>query len=345
MKYILKFLSLTGLAGAVVYTFFINGNVSDYDFWQWVLASAISLITIGNYVSLITAAVCASDNELNDEKGYLILSSFLGFLSFIAVVFVTKYSQNHDIEYLICVLLAYLLSSGLNTRTWSFLFLGATQYLCFFEDMLLMNTWHSWGVYSLLTITHIICIITVIGDKMDSDQVPKIELSGILIPIFFWCYVWYVNGDVYSEMNTFMLFVYVLISLLSSIRDETTKFSAISLVSILYLSIFESKFDDVVIVTAVISCLLGATFHIIYKSRIKTILAYLIAQNCQTIQEYNELVNDYNQTINSIREYMEQNTGTYSSNTSSNTSDFERSAISGATSGIISSLFKILIGE
>ena len=33
MKYVVKFLSLAGLALAVVYTFFINGDVSQYGFW------------------------------------------------------------------------------------------------------------------------------------------------------------------------------------------------------------------------------------------------------------------------------------------------------------------------
>ena len=80
MKYVVKFLSLAGLALAVVYTFFINGDVSQYGFWLWTLTISALLLTLANIAGLVMAFASAHDKCYDDEKGLLIASSFIGFL-------------------------------------------------------------------------------------------------------------------------------------------------------------------------------------------------------------------------------------------------------------------------
>lgn len=59
MKYVVKFLSLAGLALAVVYTFFINGDVSQYGFWLWTLTISALLLTLANIAGLVMAFASA----------------------------------------------------------------------------------------------------------------------------------------------------------------------------------------------------------------------------------------------------------------------------------------------
>ena len=89
MRYVVKFLGLIGLGLGVIYTFYINGNVSSYGFWAWTLSVIVSLLTLCNVASLIAALNYSSYNEdkVDDEKGMLVLSSFLGFLIYCGIFF------------------------------------------------------------------------------------------------------------------------------------------------------------------------------------------------------------------------------------------------------------------
>ena len=89
MRYVVKFLGLIGLGLGVIYTFYINGNVSSYGFWAWTLSVIVSLLTLCNVASLIAALNYSSYNEdkVDDEKGMLVLSSFLGFLIYCGILF------------------------------------------------------------------------------------------------------------------------------------------------------------------------------------------------------------------------------------------------------------------
>ena len=236
MKYLIKFLALTGLAGAVVYSFYVQPEISNYGFWIWALTIVVSLITIGNFAILIASSM---ETEDDTEKGMLIFSSFLSSLIFTAIYFFTTSNDIVDWPYLLSCFIVYILASGFNKRTWSFLFFVATQYLFFCCEMIQMNAWHSWGIYMLFVIIHIVCIICVIFEHLDSDSPPMLELIGLLFPIVAVIYIWQTNGNTLGhDLNTITLLGYFIISLLASFRDDTSTY----LTQLLPFELFSKKF-------------------------------------------------------------------------------------------------------
>lgn len=95
MKYVVKFISVVVMPIAVVYTFFINGEISQYGFWLWTLAVVVSLLTLANIASLVLA-LNAEDKQ--DEKGMLIVSSFLGFLVYSGIFFFHSKSRASGLD-------------------------------------------------------------------------------------------------------------------------------------------------------------------------------------------------------------------------------------------------------
>ena len=113
MKYFLKFLALMGLTGAMVYSLFIHGDISSYGFWLWTLVISVSLITLGNYASLIGALNCKMNDQDEDEKGLLILSTFLSSLIFSTIFFYSISAENPDWIYLLCSFISVPLNGTL----------------------------------------------------------------------------------------------------------------------------------------------------------------------------------------------------------------------------------------
>lgn len=339
MKYIIKFLALTALAGAVVYTFFVLPEVSCYGFWHWVLAVSVSVVTIGNYASLIAA--CTTDDDEETEKGFLILSSFLSFLAFAAIYFFSTSGSYIGWTYLLCCFIVYMLSSGFNRRTWSFFFLGFTQTIFFSTDWILMNTWHSWGIYILLTIAHIICIVVVICDHMDSEPVPKIDLAGLLIPVVVICYLWETNNEVLAyDINSICLLSYLIVALFASIRDDTSTYISTSMASVVYLFFLPNNYCNIIMLIIGCSTLLAGISHYLYKSRMKTILAYAMGENEQMIAKYNNLVENYNQAVDYIKNIRNQFDRSPRGNDEPPRGNEESSFRKGMASGFGSSLVK-----
>lgn len=338
MKYIIKFLTLTALAGAVIYTFFVQPELSTYGFWLWFFSVSVSLVTVGNYASLIAA--CTTENDDEAEKGFLILSSFLSSIVFASIFFYTICSDYADTSYLLCCFIVYMLSSGFNKRTWSFVFLGFTQTLFFCLDCIQMNTWHSWGLYILFTIVHLVCVFVVIADRMDSDPVPQIDLIGILIPIAIVSYIWTTNNDFLEfDQNTLLLLGYLIVSFLASLRDDTYTYLCISMASILYMFFLPNHYADAVITIAVASTILGGISHYLYKSRITAILAYSMGENKRMIAKYNNLVENYNQAVDCLNNLSSYSSSSYRGNEES---AFEKGIQSGIGNAIVRGGFEIL---
>lgn len=303
MKYVVKFISVVVMTIAVVYTFFINGEISQYGFWLWTLAVVVSLLTLVNIASLV-AALNAEDKQ--DEKGMLIVSSFLGFLVYSGIFFFTVTQELPDWTYLACCFLVYLISSGFNSRTWSLVFIGLTQYIFFCEDCFIMNTWHCWGVYVLLMILHVAVIFFVIADRMESDPVPPIELVGLLIPVIIFVYALSVNSEALQvERNKLLILCCILFSLLSSIRDATNVFVGISTVTIIYLLVAPCSIVSYLLVLIGVSSLLAGIVHTLNKSILISLLNNAVDNNNilaskykGLISEYNDLVSEYNGLAN-----------------------------------------------
>lgn len=338
MKYVIKFLALTALAGAVIYTFFVQPELSTYGFWLWLFSVTVSLVTIGNYVSLIAA--CTTENDNETEKGFLILSSFLSSIVFASIFLYTMRSDYTDWSYLLCCSIVYMLSSGFNKRTWSFVFLGLTQTLFFCLDCIQMNTWHSWGLYILFTIAHIVCIAVVIFDRMDSDPIPKIELAGLFIPVAAVSYIWAINNAFLDcEINTMILLCYIIVSLFASLRDDTSTYISISIVSLLYLFFLSNHYENVVMMITGGSMLLAGIAHYLYKSRMTTILAYTMGENKLMIAKYNNLVENYNQAVDYLNNISSQSANSYNGQ---NESSFEKGVYSGIGSTLVRGGFELL---
>lgn len=298
MKYVVKFLSLAGLALAVVYTFFINGDVSQYGFWLWTLDISALLLTLANIAGLVMAFASAHDKCYDDEKGLLIASSFIGFLVYSGIFYFSVAQENPDWTYLACCFLVYMLSSGFNSRTWSFVFLGLTQYIFFCEDFFVMNTWHSWAIYAFLTIIHVTVIFFVIADRMDTGNVPPIELVGLLIPVTIFVYTLCVNsGTLQIEMNTFLILCCLIFSLLSSIRDSTNMFVGISIVTIIYLLATPCSIGSYLLVFIGICCLLAGIVHTMRKVILISLLSDATDNNMKLISKYKDLVSEYNNLV------------------------------------------------
>lgn len=301
MKYVVKVLSLAGLALAVVYTFFINGDVSQYSFWLWTLAIVVSLLTLGNIASIVAALQSSAyvDNKIEeDEKGWLIVSSFLGFLVYSGMFFFTVSQELPDWTYLTCCFFVYLISSGFNRRTWSFVFIGLTQYIFFCEDFFVMNTWHSWAIYALLTIIHVTVIFFVIADRMDTGKVPPIELVGLLIPVTIFVYTLCVNsGTLQIEMNTFLILCCLIFSLLSSIMDSTNMFVGISIVTIIYLLATPCSIGSYLLVLIGVSSLLAGIVHTLNRSILILLLKNAVDNNNRLASKYKGLISAYNDLV------------------------------------------------
>lgn len=325
MKYFIKLFALTALAGAYVYTFFVQPEISSYGFSYWMLSISLLLVTVGNYASLIAA--CNTKNDDETEKGFLILSSFLSFLIFASIFFFTIYRGDTDWSYLLCCFVAYMFSSGFNKRTWSFIFLGFSQTLFFCLNCIPMNTWHSWGLFVLFTIMHIICIVVVINDYIESDPVPKTELIGLLIPVAVICYIGAINYEfLVYDLNSVFLLCYLIVALFASMRDDTTTYLSISMLSVVYLFFLPDHYFNFVILLLGCSILLTGISYYRYKSRMAAILTYTIDENKRIIAEYNNLVEKYNQAIDYIN-----NTSTQSNSSSKGN---EASLFNGFKSGI-----------
>lgn len=305
MKYLVKFLSLAGLALAVVYTFFINEDVSQYGLGLWTLAIVVSLLTLGNIASLIMAFFCGKDKAFSDEKDWLMISSFIGFLVYSGIFFFSVTHNNPDWTYLVCCFLLYMISSGFNSRTWSFVFLGLTQYIFFCEDWFVMNTWHSWAIYVLLTIIHITAIFFVIANRMESDYVPPIELVGLLIPVTISVYTLCINSDALQvERNTLLILCCLIFSFLSSIRDYTNMFVGISIITTIYLLVMPCSVISYLLILIGVSCLLSGIVHTMHKN---ILIAHLINATVNNIMldsryknlvsQYNDLLSDYNNLV------------------------------------------------
>lgn len=352
MKYVVKFLSIIGLVLAVIYTFFINGNISQYGFWLWTLAVVISLLTLGNIVSLVVAFDCSkyNRNEIEAEKELLILSSFLGFLVYSGIFFFTVNQEITDWTYLVCCFLVYMISSGFNSRSWSFVFGGLTQYIFFCENFFAMNNWHSWAIYVLLTIIHIIVIIFVIADRIDSDYVPPIELVGLLIPVIIFVYTLCVNSDaLQTERNTFLILCCLIFALLSSIRDSINVFVGISIVTIIYLLVTPCSIASYLLVLIGVSSLLAGIGHTFNRSLLMSLLKNAVDNNNKLaskykglISEYNDLVSEYNGLAN---QYVQREARSGSPERSNPFWDGTlRGAGTAAVNGIIE-LIKIAVGS
>ena len=306
MKYVVKFISVVVMTIAVVYTFFINGEISKYGFWLWTLAVVVSLLTLVNIASLVAALAHADDKSEPDEKGWLIVSSFLGFLVYSGIFFFTVSQELPDWTYLACCFLVYLISSGFNSRTWSFVFIGLTQYIFFCEDFFAMNAWHSWAIYGLLTIIHVTVIFFVIANRLDSEYVPPIELVGLLIPVIIFVYALSVNSEALQvERNKLLILCCLIFSLLSSIRDATNMFIGISTVSIIYLLVTPCSIVSYLLVLIGVSSLLAGIVHTLNKSILFSLLKNAVDNNNilaskykGLISEYNDLVSEYNGLAN-----------------------------------------------
>lgn len=299
MKYVVKFISVVVMTIAVVYTFFINGEISQYGFWLWTLAVVVSLLTLVNIASLVLA-LNAEDKQ--DEKGMLIVSSFLGFLVYSGIFFFTVSQELPDWTYLACCFLVYLISSGFNSRTWSLVFIGLSQYIFFCEDFFAMNAWHSWAIYALLTINHVTVIFFVIANRLDSEYVPPIELVGLLIPVIIFVYALSVNCEALQvERNKLLILCCLIFSLLSSIRDATNMFIGISTVTIIYLLVTPCSIVSYLLVLIGVSSLLAGIVHTLNKSILTSLLKNAVDNNNilaskykGLISEYNDLVSEYN---------------------------------------------------
>lgn len=353
MKYVVKFISVLVMAIAVVYTFFFNGEVSQYGFGFWTLAIIVSLLTLGNIASIVAALQSSAyvNNEIEeDEKGWLIVSSFLGFLVYSGIFFFTISQELPDWTYLVCCFFVYLISSGFNSRTWSFVFIGLTQYIFFCEDFFVMNTWHSWAIYAFLTIIHVTVIFFVIADRMDSGNVPSIELVGLLIPVIIFVYALCVNSEALQiERNKLLILCCLIISLLSSIRDSTNVFIGISIVTIIYLLVTPCSIVSYLLVLIGVSSLLAGIVHTLNRSILISLLKNAVDNNNilfskykGLISEYNNLVSEYNGLAN---HYVKSGGG--SSGTGQRNSFWDgalRGAGASAVNGAIK-LIKILVGS
>ena len=329
MKYFLKFLALMGLTGAMIYSLFIHGDISSYGFWLWTLVISVSLITLGNYASLIGALNCKMNDQDEDEKGLLILSTFLSSLIFSTIFFYSISAENPDWIYLLCSFILYLMTSGFNKRTFAFVFVGFTQYVFFCSSNFEMNTWHIWAVYLLIMIAHIVSIITVIADRMDSDSIPMFELFGLLIPVLTIIYAYYVCGILLcDEITTLLLFTYTTMALLSSIRDDSIMFGSVTIIALLYLYIYPGYFNNIILLVAGIACTFCGISHMIYKSRILTVLSYSMKVNENIVTKYNNLVQEYNQIISDL------NNSSYYESSNNNGSDFESGFLKGLGTGL-----------
>lgn len=301
MKYVVKFISVLAMAIAVVYTFFFNGEVSQYGFGLWTLAITVSLLTLGNIASIVAALQYSAyvDNEIEEEeKGWLIISSFLGFLVYSGIFFFTISQELPDWTYLACCFFVYLISSGFNSRTWSFVFIGLTQYIFFCDDFFVMNTWHSWAIYAFLTIIHVTVIFFVIANRMDSEYVPPIELVGLLIPVIIFVYALCVNSEALQiERNKLLILCCLIISLLSSIRDSTNVFIGISIVTIIYLLATPCSIGSYLLVFIGICCLLAGIVHTMRKVILISLLSDATDNNMKLIYKYKDLVSEYNNLV------------------------------------------------
>lgn len=309
MRYVVKFLGLIGLGLGVIYTFYINGNVSSYGFWAWTLSVIVSLLTLCNVASLIAALNYSSydEDKVDDEKGMLVLSSFLGFLIYCGIFFFSINQEgNPDWIYLSCCFLAFLISNGFNRLTWAFAFLGFTQYTFFCWNIFAMNSWQSWAMYIFCMFIHIISIIFIIVDRLDSDSesesIYPIEKFGLLIPIIVFIYIWFTNNTVLqTETNTLLLLSYLLLFVLSSIRDSVNMFIGISVTSVVYLSIYPSSFGLHLLILIGASCTLACILHNMHQSILLSKLEDAIGCNVKLNKELIKLQEDLAKLDNSSK--------------------------------------------
>ena len=302
MRYIVKFLALIGLVLGVVYTFYINGNVSSYGFWSWTLSVVVSLLSLCNVASLIAAFNYSSYNkdQIEDEKCMFVLSSFIGFFIYCGIFFFSINNNTPDWLFLGCSFLAYLFSCGLNRTTWAFIFLGFTHYIFFCENFFAMNSWSIWAIYVFVIIIHVISIIYIMIDRLSSDSEPPIEKFGLLIPVIVFIYIWFTNNiALNTEKNALLILCYLLLFILSSIRDSVNMFVGISVISVIYLLIYPSNFELYLLVLIGISCVFVGILHTLYLSCLLTKLEEATGYNKNLIKKYNILVDDYNRLKNS----------------------------------------------
>ena len=342
MRYIVKFLALIGLVLAVIYTFYINGNISSYGFWTWTLSVVVSLLTLCNVASLIAAFNYSSynENQIEDEKGMFVLSSFIGFLIYCGIFFFSINNKNPDWLFLSCSFLAYLLSCGLNRTTWAFVFSGFTQYIFFWENIFAMNSWPIWTIYVFIMIIHVISVIYIIMDRLSSDNVTPFEKFGLLIPIIVLTYVWFTNNTaLQSETNTLLIFCYLLLFILSSIRDSVNMFISTSVVSVVYLLIYHSCFELYLHILIGASCMFAGIVHTLHKSFLLSELQDSIGYSNNLIKKYNTLVSDYNKLVNDYNNSSKREHGGCGSN---GTGKFIDGVLGGFGKAVADSLINIL---
>ena len=106
-------------------------------------------------------------------------------------------------------------------------------------------------------------------------------------------------------------------ALLSSIRDDSIMFGSVTIIALLYLYIFPGYFNNIILLVAGIACTFCGISHMIYKSRILTILSYSMKMNENIVTKNNNLVQEYNQIIRDL------NNSSYYESSNNNGSDFE----------------------
>ena len=300
MKYIIKYAAHTGLAGSVIYAFYINGELLGI--WPWILAIVVSILVLGNYYILIGAHVSYPDDP-DEGKVELITAGFIDFLICTAVFFKTIYAAYTDWLFILFIFVLLLLSSGINRRTWSFIFLGFTIYIFSCENCCYLNNWHGCTIFIILIIINVICSVVIITDKISSNHIPKYELIGIIIPIILIAYIWFVNYDyLMTERNRFLLYTYFITAFLVSIRDNITACSFISVISVIYLLLYKSDYDTYILI--VIGTLSFECF--ILNKKNLSFISLLIAYNKQIVNKHNNLVDKYGNLVDKYNNLVDK---------------------------------------
>jgi len=150
MKYAIKFLSHFLLLGAFVYIFFFQGQLGNYNFWEWCWTVVISIIGLLNFIVLIAAfnGKDEKDGE-EEEKSYLRLAGFIDFLVALSIWLMGVNIHVGDETFLIFVLGLFIMSSGINKFTFSLVTFASSLWLFILFNSL--SVWHSWLLFFLIS--------------------------------------------------------------------------------------------------------------------------------------------------------------------------------------------------
>lgn len=151
---------------------------------------------------------------------------------------------------------------------------------------------------------HVTSVIFTVVDRLDSDPesepIYPIEKFGLLIPIIVFIYIWFTNNAVLqTEINTLLVLCYLLLFILSSIRDSVNMFLGISIVSVIYLLIYPSSFELHLLILISVSCTLACIIHNLHQSILLSKLEDAIGYNIQLGKELTKLKIDYDKLRNS----------------------------------------------